>query len=214
MGLVPYKPFEYMYLMTKERRVYAPNRIRELRKAKGLSQEDVIERMGGIIQPSALSKLEKSQMGLTLGYMIEIAKALGVPHEALVREMPPTRILPILGTIAAGDWREMIEDPQGWLPMPADVGGINAFVLYPQGDSMDKVIDDNGFIVVDPDQLDLIDGKYYTVRNADGEATFKQYRSDPPRLEPCSTNPSHTTIAIGREPFTVIGRVVFAGHTT
>lgn len=44
MRLVPYKPFEYMYLMTKERRIYAPNRIRELRKAKGLSQEDVIGR--------------------------------------------------------------------------------------------------------------------------------------------------------------------------
>ena len=58
-----------------------------------------------------------------------------------------------------------------------------------------------------PDDFELRDGKFYAVMK-DGETTFKRFRANPARLEPCSSNPAHGAIAIGREPFTVIGRVV------
>jgi SOS-response transcriptional repressor LexA len=74
---------------------------------------------------------------------------------------------------------------------------------------MDKLVGEDGLIIVDPDQRDLINGKLYCVRNIAGEATFKRYRADPPQLEPMSSNPYHTAIPLGREPFIVIGRVTY-----
>ena len=118
-------------------------------------------------------------------------------------------MVPIVGRIAAGNWREAIAEPLGYLPCP--VGGPNAFALKPEGTSMDLVVGDNALIVVDPDELDLLEGKFYSVMNANGETTFKRYRGDPPQLEPVSSDPSHKVIPLGREPFTVIGRVVWQG---
>ena len=74
---------------------------------------------------------------------------------------------------------------------------------------MNLLIEPDGYVVVDPDMRDLIDGKVYAVMNGSAETTVKRYRENPPRLVPCSSNPEHKDIAIGREPFTVIGRVVF-----
>jgi SOS-response transcriptional repressor LexA len=77
---------------------------------------------------------------------------------------------------------------------------------------MDTICHAGGFIVVDPDQRDLIDKKYYVVTNGDHEATFKQFCADPLSLVPCSTNPLHQPIPLGSEPFRVIGRVVYVGQ--
>ena len=72
---------------------------------------------------------------------------------------------------------------------------------------MDQVAQAGEQVIVDPGDLDLIAGKYYVVRNAEGETTFKQYCDNPARLAPCSSNPSHQTIFIGRQGFTLFGRV-------
>lgn len=76
---------------------------------------------------------------------------------------------------------------------------------------MNQVVGADATIIVDPDDFELRDGKFYAVMNGDGETTFKRFRADPPRLEPCSTNPDHKPIILGREPFTVVGRIVWQG---
>lgn len=60
----------------------APNRIRELREAIGLSQAD-LARLANVT-PSALNKLEKGTRGLDLDWMRRLAPLLGVaPAELL-----------------------------------------------------------------------------------------------------------------------------------
>jgi len=44
--------------------------------------------------------------------------------------------------------------------------------------------------------------------NGEGETTLKRFRADPLRLEPCSSDPQYQPIALGKEPFTVIGRAI------
>ena len=116
----------------------------------------------------------------------------------------------LLGAIAAGNWAEEIEITDEYVVAPRDAGGVRTFALRPMGDSMNKLVPEDGYICVDPDDVDLIDGKTYAIRSDMGEATFKRFHASPPRLEPCSTNPSHVTIPLGRVPFTVIGRVTYA----
>lgn len=192
------------------------NRVREVRKQQGLTMEDLAERVGKYLEKpvhfTTIAKIERSQRGLSGEMLRAIADSLGVPPDQLVDQAPqmiPVRMLPIVGRIAAGNWREAIAEPLGYLPAP--VGGANAFALKPEGTSMNLVVGDNALIVVDPDELDLLEGKLYAVMNGSGETTFKRYRSAPPRLEPVSSDPEHAVIPLGREPFTVIGRIIWQG---
>lgn len=184
------------------------HRIRELRIEAGLSLEGLAERIGDGTHFTTLAKIERSQRTISLDWIIKIANALKVEPAALLQSgRKPVTLIPLVGKIAAGNWREAILDPIEMIPV-AGVGP-NAFALQPEGDSMNNIVSEGSIIVIDPDQLDLLEGKLYAMMNGHGETTFKRYRSDPPRLEPVSTNPEHQAIPLGREPFTVIGRVVW-----
>ena len=94
--------------------------------------------------------------------------------------------------------------------VPSIYGGPSSFALSPDGDSMDLMLPNGGYAIVDPDDTELKNGRSYVVMNGESEAMAKVYRADPPRLEPCSSNPGHQAIAIGATPFTVVGRIVGA----
>lgn len=189
------------------------NRIRALRQEAGISQEELGGRMRSELTGSTVAKLENGRLKLSLEYAQEIGDVLGVSFlEVLGMDAVGVRVVPLVGEIAAGDWRDAVELTDMTQAVPADLRGRNLFALRPKGDSMNKVVGDGGFIVVDPDQTDLIHGKYYAVMNAGGETTFKQFSADPLELRPCSSNPDYRPIPIGVEAFTVIGRIVYAGQ--
>lgn len=116
--------------------------------------------------------------------------------------------LPVIGQVAAGRWREAVQQPVGWIPVLSASAPQSAFALAVVGDSMDLEIGDGGTVIVDPDDKALYPGRLYVVLNADGEATFKQFEADPARLMPRSSNPAHQAIQIGDgSAFTLVGRV-------
>lgn len=191
-----------------ERSNIVENRIREVRQRRGMSLEELGAAIG--VSFSTVAKLERSQRTLSLDLLTTIAKALGVTPGELIggpQVGPPLRTVPIIGKIAAGNWREAIEDPIGHVAVPD--AGPNAFALVPDGDSMDLVAPEGSIIVIDPDMKELAEGRMYAVMNREHETTFKRYRSDPPRLEPCSSNPAHKPIPLLSEPMEMIGRVVW-----
>jgi repressor LexA len=188
-----------------------PNRIRELRESAGVSQDELAARIGGDVRGATVSRLENGRMVLTLDWMLKIAKGLQVPVTDLIAESAsPVRMVPVIGQISAGAWQEAVAEPNGWVPIPPGAAGPKAFALKPLGDSMNLVVIEEGYAVIDPDQRELVPGKVYAFRNEHGETTFKRYIDSPPRLEPCSTNPEHKPFLLGSEPLVVIGRVVFA----
>lgn len=183
------------------------NRIRELREKMGLSRRALAEIAG--TTANQLVKLENGDRRLSDHWADRLANPLGVQaYELMLPEGVPIelRMVPMLGSVSCGNWKEAVQSASR--RVPSVFGGPNSFALEPDGDSMNKLIPLGGYIVVDPDQLGLSDGKAYVIMNGDGEATAKLYRSNPPRLEPCSTNDQHQAILVGEQHFRVIGRVV------
>lgn len=153
------------------------------------------------ISPDKVSKTLSGKRSLRLeeANILSAYFGLNKPEESPV-------MLPIVGLISAGAWREGFESVMGHMPSPDKSLSADSFVVIVEGDSMDKIAQPGEGIIVDPRDTDLCDGRFYVVRNEEGETTFKQYRANPARLEPCSNNPEHETIYPGREHFTVIGR--------
>jgi repressor LexA len=117
-------------------------------------------------------------------------------------------MLPIIGLVPAGNWREAVEHPWGWMPSPDPSFPRETFVVRVEGDSMDEIAPEGTHIVVNPHDKQLISRRLYIIRNAEGEVTFKQFMADPARFVPVSTNQAHTPIIVGEEPFEIVGRAV------
>ncbi len=101
--------------------------------------------------------------------------------------------------------------PLGHMPVPIGIASEHAFGLEVSGDSMDKLIEDGGWILIDPAKKELSPGSCYLISNRDHEATVKMYQRSPARFEPCSTNEEHKSFLVSETDFTVIGKVVWKG---
>lgn len=201
------------------RDVPGDNVVRRLRKARGWTQEQLAARVRET-SPDAedthfttIAKIERSQRGLTEKWIRRFALAFDIAPSALMEDTPAAtmRKVPLIGKIAAGLWKEAIHDPTGYVS--TSEGGPRSFALVPDGDSMDLVVTPGSWVIFDPDQTELLDGKVYAIMNGEGESTFKRFRLGPPRLEPCSSNKAHKPIPLGVEPFTVIARAVEQGSS-
>lgn len=177
--------------------------VRRRMAERGITQEQLGEALQ--LGQSAVSRLLNGKRGIKAHEAAIISTMLQIENVGY----SPRRELPVIGRVAAGSWKDAIEDVTETMICPDDSVSQNAFVVVVDGDSMDKVVPDGGRIVVDPTDLALVDGKEYVVRNGDGETTFKRYHSNPARLEPCSHNPDHHTIFPGQDMFIVVGRVVW-----
>ena len=197
-------------------RIYAENQIRAIRKAKGLTMQELGLQMDPPVAIATIAKLELRQMALSLDYIMQISRILEVPPSDIIANGPVrVRHIPLVGSIPAGNWGEAVKLSDETVPIPEDAGGPRSFALRFDGDSMNLLTGDQGggtgFGVCDPDQTDLVDGKVYAVMNELGETTVKKFQLSPPALVPMSDNPNHEAIVIGRTQFIVIGRITYAG---
>lgn len=77
---------------------------------------------------------------------------------------------------------------------------------------MNLLIDDGGWIVVDPDDHVLKAGKTYLIQNDEDGVTVKRYQSKPGRFEPVSDNPEHKAFEVTEVRYHILGRVVWKGE--
>jgi len=121
----------------------------------------------------------------------------------------PLRV-PVIGMAGAGNWLEAIEHATETLDFPPEAEATGSFAVQVVGQSMNMLLPEGSFALVDPTETSLYSGRIYLLRNGDGEATIKRYRTDPARFEPVSTDPSFTAFEIGSTDFAVIGRITGA----
>lgn len=193
---------------------YPVNNIRTFRKKRGWSQGELAERANSTT--SQISRLERGDLQLTVRWMDMIAAALNCEPYQLISNVRKTVKIPLLGWVSAGHFANsetvVLEDIQNYETIEcADVDPNCCFALGITGDSMNLIAPEGSTIIVDVSRKDPIDKKFYVVANNGGEATFKQFKASPPRLEPCSTNPSHETIFPNGE-ILIVGRVIRVIH--
>ena len=121
----------------------------------------------------------------------------------------PAHPIPVIGEVAAGNWREAVRRSSLSIPSPDPSMPSDAFALEVSGDSMDLLVDDGAMIIVSPSDRSLFHGRYYVVENGEGETTFKRYMDAPARLVPCSSNPAHKEIPLGEAEVRIIGRIIW-----
>ena len=174
-------------------------------KAQNVSQTELAKAVGFTSQ-SAISNLIKGKRRLKLDERTKIERYLMIEPE------PQIGWVPIIGIAAAGAWQEAIRLPVRERPVPLRIAGKRSFGVEIKGDSMNRLLPEGGWAIVDPDQVHLYNGRVYLIENAEHEVTVKRYCGDPARFEPVSDNDMHQPIMVAGTLCRVIGRVVSYGN--
>ncbi|KKC24891.1 LexA family protein [Sphingomonas sp. SRS2] len=174
---------------------------------KGLRQVDLANAIGAN-NPNKISKAFAGDRQFKVHEMDILRALLAEGPPATPVDGSAVRYIPFVGKVPGGNWREAVQQALGTIPVAAEGMPVNAVALKVVGDSMNRLVDDGGYIIFDPDDRSLFPDKFYVIQNAEGETTFKQFKSDPARLVPCSLNPAYQDILIGDQPFSIVGRVI------
>lgn len=194
------------------RRRYAPNRLREIRRAKGMTLEQVGSSMQPELTLASVQKLETSQMALSLDYILDLARVLDVsPHEIIAGpESTPMRLVPMIDLDQLNSWECAVLEPKEIVAVPMDCGGNRCFAVRDDDGVFDRIVRKEGVLVIDPDQFELVEDRVFVVRPANGSAKIVRFRLNPPRTEPCSHLDGGEDTPLGREVFSILGRVTYA----
>ena len=195
-------------------RKYAANRIRELRRARGISQEELGAAMPAELTGSTIAKLESGRMALSLDYILDISKMLRVdPAEIFPGDGAGVWMVPLIDVSCADDWQRGVTMSDSALPAPPNISGDNLFfVACEQGEF--GFSDQTPMALIDPDQRDLTAGKSYLIKLDDGTIALRRLQADPLALVPCRDGDQSPEVRLGPQPFSVIGRVVYIGLQT
>lgn len=196
-------------------------KIAEARIAKGWSQQDLAEKMDTTQQ--TIQRYESGSRDIKSSVLIKLSAVLGVTISYLLG-MENTSIpnndmveVPLYGAIAAGTPIEMIpvEDSQ---PVPSEVRRRypSAFLLKVEGDSMNRILPNGCYALVDPCEAVEHNGAPYAVCVNGYDATIKRVNklNNGFELAPDSNDPTYSKQVFnynepGTQTITVIGEVVY-----
>lgn len=198
-------------------------KIAEARSAKGWSQQRLADELGTTQQTiqryeSGARDIKSSvilQLSETLG--VTVSYLLGISEESPSADVSSMQSVPLLGSIAAGTPIEMRAVDNSF-PVPARImeQHPHAFLLRVDDESLNRVLPNGAYALVDPCDEVESNGKPYAVCVNGYDATIKRVRrlSNGFELAPDSTDPTYRSVVYdygieGTETITVIGRVVW-----
>ena len=198
--------------------------LKQARKDAGYTQEQAAEKTG-----IALGTLRRWEQGVNepdMGSIIQLAKLyktstdkiLGSDFSPINSASDQTFIdVPLFGSIAAGTPIEMIA-VEDTFPVPARVHEKHpdAFLLKVVGESMNKILPNGCYALVDPCEDVEVNGQPYAVCVNGYDATVKRVDklANGFRLRPDSNDPTYTEKTYNynepdTEQITIIGKVVY-----
>jgi len=155
------------------------DRIKELRLAAGLTQEELGVKIG--LQKSAIAKYENGRVEnikrSTIQAMADLFQVrpsyiLGFEDKEEKKQPPEHNGVPLLGRIAAGTENEIFDDVYDWIPFEPTDGG-KYFALRVRGESMTPTLMDGDIIIV-RSQSEVRSGDIAVVTINGNEATCKE----------------------------------------
>jgi repressor LexA len=165
-----------------------PNRIRELRKAAKISQRKLAEIVE--VSDTSLQYYEYGDRDLPGDVIIKLCKVFDCTADYLLcvededrpigsrNAIKPSysyHVVPVLGNVAAGEWREVYEQQGEVVTIPDSFAESHprAFGVKPSGESMNLLFRDDEIAICDPD-LEVRDGSVALVGVNGDEATIKR----------------------------------------
>ncbi len=194
------------------------NKLRQLRKACGLTQSDLATRLG--LTQQAVGKWETGASSPDPATLMRLAEVFEVSVDALLgREgtnlgqvRPYTAaeaMVPVMGSVRAGYGALAFEEDGG--SAPATVRDPeNYFYLVVKGDSMEPRIQDGDLALVRRQPM-LDDGDLGVVVFGDGEGTLKRFRRKGNAVVLQPFNPAYESVILDGEELEhlyIAGKVV------
>ena len=194
--------------------------IREARAKQKLSRRQVAEKAG--ISEAHLRFVEMEERPMSPKTLRKVATVLGIDETPLIDawlhenvwglSLAPKELqkIPVISWVHAGDFAmaedpEQLADVEEWVWTMAK--GPNVFALRVEGDSMEPEFREGEIIVVNP-HIAWEAGNYVIVKNADGEATFKQIKKKGKMWVLHPLNPKYEDIQVDNRQLYVVGVVV------
>lgn len=182
--------------------------IRQLRESRGMTQEALAARLG-YTDRSSIAKIETGKVDLSQTKLEQLMEIFNVPiHTLLGLEVPTTRQIPILGTIACGAPILAQEHIDGYTDVPSHIHAD--FALVCKGDSMINARIFDGDIVYIRQQEQVENGEVAAVL-IDGEATLKRVRCFEDRVSFEPENPMYRPLILWGEDMNrarILGKAV------
>lgn len=191
------------------------SRLRFRRKQKKLTQRDVAEWAG--VSASAVTQWESDLTKLSGENLILVCKCLQCSPEWLVFgsgdienginiNFMSAREVPLISWVQAGNWTEVIGNPNNEQVKTTRKLSDSAFALRVKGDSMtssqELSIPEGSIVIVEPEFgfVDEANGKIVVAQTVSGgEATLKKLAIDPPFSYLIPLNPSFKPIEVNQE---------------
>lgn len=188
--------------------------LKELRYNKGFTLREVEEKTG--ISHSHISFLESGKKNLNERLIKLLSECYGVSYSEILGEKiehtqpikGAMRILPVIGSVEAGNWSEVIDtlpDDHNDFVLVDTTDHKNSLALRVQGLSMSPKFNDGDVILVNTDNTTPQSGDYVVAMYND-EATFKQYISEAGTVQLMPLNPMYSPLKVAGD-IKVIGTV-------
>jgi SOS-response transcriptional repressor LexA len=151
-------------------------RIRDMRKARGWTQDELEQRSG--ISRNFISLVENNRKGISVASIERIAEALGISISQLLRD-DDHRPIPVINIAACGGWKDFTD-----LDYPVGVADRyelsssrdpNAFYVIASGDSMvGGDIREGDLLLVEPNR-EVRNGDIVLARDPELGVTIKKF---------------------------------------
>lgn len=197
------------------------DKIRMLRKRKGLTQTELGEKLG--VKTNAVSKWECGRVEdipmskvKAMSVLFDVTPSFLIDDEQLPSNATPLDVqsfhrIPILGRIAAGLPLYAEQHIEGYTLTDLN-GGAEYFALRVKGDSMNAARIQEGDVLIVRRQEEVENGEVAIVMVGDDDATVKRFYSagNTVTLMPQSTNPQHQAqiYDLRKTKVKVLGKVV------
>jgi len=192
------------------------DRIRHARKAAGLNQTELAERVG-VSQPS-VANWESGVHDPRRVMLAKLAEALGTSLDWLAdglrspveRDKGPAaaylrRAVRHTPVISARDATRLLDDRQADPHsvaedyIPVTTGSEQVFALFVDDPDVDLAFPKDTLVVIDYADRRPSDGAW-CLAAPDGKPVLRRWRDDPPRLEPHSSDPAARPTHVERDP--------------
>lgn len=185
--------------------------LKKMREAAGLTQTQLADLVG--LSQSYYATMERGEAPISLKKLELFAQALKCSIPEIIGFPSYGNHIPLVDWVSAGGFKDLITSQIEGDTVLFNGNAEGKFATRVAGNSMNKVAPDGSIIIVDINRRELIDGKLYIFGNdVTGENTFKMFKNEPKRLEPCSYDDSYKPMRMDRinddEKWSVKGQVI------